>query len=219
MEQVRVGQVFAGVAVVAVGVALFVFSGDALAAPSHYFPKPHRGCRTGYVRRTVKMRERVHGQTLTVNRVECVVTPRPHVTFYWCSPDPTSTAANETSCSSPASPHEGDPPNPVHTTSGTPITLNAYAEGSLQRDVSPEGYLTYTISGPPGGSYAAQSWDESLVQWEPGCSQVSDSTGGASGMCQIVFNAPGTYTVALSFADTDRTYPNAKGPTETVSVS
>lgn len=63
--------------VMAASLAL-VASALALAAPSHYFPKPHQACKAGYVRKTVKVRK----QGKTVKRAECVEKPRIATTIH-----------------------------------------------------------------------------------------------------------------------------------------
>jgi hypothetical protein len=56
---------------IAVLVALAI-PATALAAPKHYYPKPHARCRSGYVRKTVRVRERKHHKWIKVKRAECV---------------------------------------------------------------------------------------------------------------------------------------------------
>ncbi len=58
---------------IAVAAALLALPASAAAVSQHYFPKPHQGCRVGYARKVVKVKERLHGKTATVKRAECVV--------------------------------------------------------------------------------------------------------------------------------------------------
>jgi hypothetical protein len=204
-------------AVVATTTALLVLAASA-AAKTHkpYFLKSGHYCGANYVRKWVKVRPHKHGKAIL--RAECFHVDRPTTTFYWCSPYPTSSAPYATTCSTDTS-LKGDPRNPFSTTTSRQISLDGYFAGSLQSDVSPQGYLTFTITGPADSSYTASWFDRTQDATVPSCDKVYDDNGQASGACNIVFNTPGTYKVSISFTDTDRSYRNATGPTETVIVS
>lgn len=206
------------VAATVLGAAVFASPAAASAKPAPSYFLKGQYCKANYVGRWVRVRKRIHHRVVTLRRAECVHVSKPTVSFYWCSPVPTNPQPYNIHCSTDAS-TKGDPPNPLKTTTGKQVSLDVAVDGSLQSDPFPNGYLTYTITGPPGASSNASWFDQSTLTTVSGCAQVTDQNGNASGTCDIVFNSPGTYRVAVAFTDTDRTYRGARGPVETIDVS
>ncbi|HEX4011724.1 MAG TPA: hypothetical protein VHX62_17010 [Solirubrobacteraceae bacterium] len=204
--------------VIAAGALLAPAAAAAAAKAQPSYVLTGQFCKANYVGRRVKVRKRVHHRLVITERAECVHVSRPTVTFYWCSPVPTNPQPYNINCSTDSS-TKGDPPNPLKAQTGRQVSLDTMVEGTLQNDTFPNGYLTYAITGPPGGSYTASWFNLFSLTTESGCSRVYDEDGHASGACDIVFNSPGTYTVKLEFTDTDRTYRNAQGPVETINVA
>jgi hypothetical protein len=205
-------------AAVAVGALLLAPTPTAGAKAPPSYVLTGQFCKANYVGKWVKVRKHVHHRIVIVKRAECVRVPRPTVTFYWCNSSPTSPRPSF-ACSTDAS-MKGNPPNPFKTNLGRQVYLDASVFGSLRSDTLPSGWLTYNISGPAGASYTATWFDTTQQATIQGCQRVIADDGSAGGSpCDITFNSPGTYRVALSFTDTDRTYRNAQGPVEMIQVS
>lgn len=110
-------------------------------------------------------------------------------------------------------------PGSINIIVGQSVDLGAHAAGSLTSDPLPQGYITFTIAGTPGGQWTDTNDHAAFPPNSADCSQSLNIQDQAVGSCRITFTQPGQYTVTPSFTDTGGVYVNGSGSAEVVNVS
>lgn len=108
----------------------------------------------------------------------------------------------------------GQWPNPITVTTGERVELNASAIGSLTSDRTPQGSISYTVTGPAAPTFV---YDQQTGASD--CSASENSGGQAVGACLYTFGTPGTYTVTVGFTSGTPDYADVPDAlTETINV-
>lgn len=164
----------------------------------HYYPKTHQRCRTHYVRKSVRVRERKHHKWVKVKRAECVyVKPKPkHKT------QPTPTPAPKPPTTTPApTVHFAAQVDPSYTQSATDPLAVTFDYSAGATSTASDGATTNlaAIASLPAGILNFYS------ATEPGQAgmvlECSLNVGGAAvgGTCPITYPSAGSYTVETQY--------------------
>ena len=109
------------------------------------------------------------------------------------------------------------PPSPLAVSSGGAVVLDAETTGGLVSEPFPQGYLTFTATGPGTVTQRDQGYGINPDASQD-CSRVENFSGQAEGACSFTFGAAGSYSVTVGFVDTDGNYGYPEPLTTTVNV-